>query len=542
MIMEIEKEEENDNHEKKGNAMLENERNEMLEIINEISRVDEAIAKEKKTKEKLYVSFQKLSKELKECIEEKNTLKSAVTKRRPWTEGGIWCSSQLRPDLSEGNSDYSCNPISLTEMFTGIVIVLAFSRVGHVIQGRGKIDRDIIAFFAVLWSIWVKEFSYSTRFDTSDLLSQLEMLLTCFAVLFGCLSFENRNYTCIMMVAALTALLHFLLHLKVFIQFSENLVGNVAKQYAVFVMIMTFAEFIIWLVGIFLIPVNSNFIWVVFFFGIVLSLRPPGLMFGNDYRAAYSRSGVLFILLLGLSLQSVVLVVAPFFDEMAPSLQQYVFFGGLCVLLIYMKILYVNDNYAIEHRELLISHVAGFFYNFGEFCLLFSTTILGSGMDLIAHSYLARQTVLPNNAKNILCFGFTAAIASIFFIKSMHVRRVPINPQHKRIFYRAYTLQVIVHFFIFAVAVSLFFFDRIDQFMPNKVLIIILLLSSVTLLVLTCWLDEFLEFRSYGTSIFHTEPFSIWCCLKQTHTFEQQSLPTATDSQRVSVRRSFIFS
>ena len=382
----------------------------------ELDTTQELLVKEKNAKQKIFSSLVKLAKELKQTKTESNVLhEAAAYANRAWYEGGIWRAPQLLPsamrnDIS-GHSGHSAHgvrevdesfdvgmqdqaimrePVSLTDLFFDLVIVVAFSRVGNGIESKGKIDGESIAFFAVFWLIWLKEASYSTRFDTSDLSSQVETLLTCFAVLFGSLlssnnnSFNSSDATTIMMVAAFVSLLHFLLHWRVasIYQFSEfNSEGYMAKKYALVIMGMTLCEFCAWMIGIFVLPETSPYRWVVFLIGIAFSLRIPKAFLANDFHAACSKRGVLFILLLGFTLQNVVLTASPFFDQMSPTTEQYVFFASACLLLFCIKLLYVTDTYTVDAREhaLLVNRFAGFFFHFGQFFLLFSTTIFGAG-------------------------------------------------------------------------------------------------------------------------------------------------------------------
>ena len=96
-----------------------------------------------------------------------------------------------------------------------------------------------------------------------------------------------------------------------------------------------------------------------------------------------------------------------------------------------------------KDHALLVNRAAGFFFHIGQLTLLISTTVLGAGLNLLTHSYMAAVTALPANCKMLVCGGFTGVILSIGFIKSMHLRRVPLNPSHRQLLYAAYTIQVI---------------------------------------------------------------------------------------------------
>lgn len=179
--------------------------------------------------------------------------------------------------------------------------VSSFSKVGVAIQDRGTIDLPILAYFAVFWQIWSKEASYSTRFDTTDISSHLETLLTCFALLGGSLSaysdFHSDGCTRIMGVAMFVAFLHVALHARVWYWFNHATVwgnGNSGRQeendsinqsvkrYAIFIAVMNSLEMINWAVGMTL-PNESQWRPWIFFMGFVLNLRLPRGFMPNDF-------------------------------------------------------------------------------------------------------------------------------------------------------------------------------------------------------------------------------------------------------------------
>ena len=314
-------------------------------------------------------------------------------------------------------------------------------------------DLRVLAYFAVFWQIWSKEASYSTRFDTSDISSHLETLLACFSLLAGSLSafsdFNSAGSNRVMGVAGFVALLHMMLHIRVWFWFNDggevNTVNWSVKRYAVFTTIMNLFEATCWGVGLSL-PLESKWRGWVFLFGILLSMRLPRGFMPNDFHSACSKRGVLFILLLGFNLQSILVVASPYFQYWEPSIDQYMFVFLACFLMFMIKLLYVDDTYSIAPQDhaLLYNGMAGFFFHMGNFILLFSVTVLGSGLNLLTQSFLAAAAALPSETKNLVCGGFSATIFSITFIKSMHIRRVPTDPKHQNMFYVAYFSQVVV--------------------------------------------------------------------------------------------------
>ena len=258
----------------------------------QLKKAKEGLAREKSAKRKLYSSLVKLANELKRTrAETESLLESANYADRNWYEGGMWRGPELLPGaLDQVPRRTIREAVSLSDLFLDLVIVIAFTRVGVAVQNRGTIDAPILAYFAIFWTTWFKEASYSTRFDTTDLSSQAETLLTCFAVLFGSLSatgdFQSESGTCVMIVAAFVALLHFLLHVRVFLWFRDTDRASelyAVKTYATFNMCMTSLEAIIWLVGIFAFPEDYDKRGCIFFAGILCSLRIPKAFLANDF-------------------------------------------------------------------------------------------------------------------------------------------------------------------------------------------------------------------------------------------------------------------
>ena len=221
--------------------------------------------------------------------------------------------------------------VRLSDLFFDLVIVTAFNRVGVAVQNQQLLSASSLAYLVVFWLIWGKEASFATRFDTTDLSSQLETLLTCFAVLLGSLSttgsFTTGESTRIMIMAAFVAVLHFCLHARVFYWFRNVPVRSElyrVQEYALYIMVMTGLESLTWLCGIVFLKEDSPYKACIFLIAILLSFRIPRTFLSNDFHAACSKRGVLFILLLGFIVQSIVLVASPFFDYQ--GLPRYVFF------------------------------------------------------------------------------------------------------------------------------------------------------------------------------------------------------------------------
>ena len=468
-------------------------------------------------------------------------------------------------------------PVSLSDLFLDLVTVTAFTRCGSAIQDRGMVDVPVLAYFAIFWQIWSKEASYSTRFDTSDISSHLETLLACFALLAGSLSafsdFNSAGSNRIMAVAGFVALLHMLLHARVWWWFKEggqvNTVNWSVRRYAVFTTIMNILEATNWCIGMTL-PLESEWRPWVFLIGIVLNMRLPRGFMPNDFHAACSKRGVLFILLLGFNLQSILVVASPYFQYWDPTIDQYTFVFLACFLMFTIKLLYVDDTHSIAPQDhaLLYNRIAGFFFHMGNFSLLFFTTVLGSGLNLLTQSFLAAAVALPSEAKNLVCGGFSATILSITFIKSMHIRRVPTDPKHQNMFYTAYFAQFVVVLVVVYVSARMYMTTDTengvtDLLMRNEIEMLGVLVVFSVIVVFMSWLDEAIELRLYSdvaeaehckfllpyltSSQFHSmnyfcidrvQPFGFWACFKHEEPLQLEAMALERNRASLLAQRS----
>lgn len=303
------------------------------------------IGQEKAGKRKIFHSLVKIANELKKAKQESVPLLEANQyANQPWYEGGIWRNQvQVLPGVmgiqkqqqhQQHHPNYHLSrqqrvrggeAVSLSDLFLDLVIVTAFTRVGEAISTNQSINGATILYFAVFWTIWSKEASYSSRFDTSDLSAKVETLLTCFAVLFGSLSasapINSNGATRIMMVAAFCAILHCMLHIRVALVFATTTPTPAApsssgsrpqsrkssmeervnetrlhvKRYGIFNAFMTLLEAIVWIVGMVVVPADSSYRWVVFLVGVLCALRVPRSFLANDFHGAYRYTHVVML-------------------------------------------------------------------------------------------------------------------------------------------------------------------------------------------------------------------------------------------------------
>ena len=286
-----------------------------LTIEEQLARAKEQVQQEKAGKRKLFHSLVKLANELRKTRDESIPLEAQRKfADRNWYEGGIWRAPQVLPGvyLSTFKTSQLREPTSLTDLFFALTIVTAFTRVGVAISKLGFVDINSLLYFGVFWTVWGKETSYSTRFDTTDLSAQAVTLVTCFAILFASLSVQSSvnsdEGTRIMIMAAFVAALHSLLHIRVVVtardgdddeaqgndkrneeaaDVNEILRSNIVA-YGSFNAVMCFLEVVVWLLGALVFSVDWPYRWLVFLAGIVLALRVPRALLASDFHGTLS--------------------------------------------------------------------------------------------------------------------------------------------------------------------------------------------------------------------------------------------------------------
>lgn len=259
----------------------------------DISYYKKEIQKEKAGKRKLYHSLIKLAEELKRLRSRTaNLQENDQYRNQTWYEGGLWRAPQVLPEVQRGVADNQrARPreaISLSEMFLNLVIVTGFTRVGLAITSTGQVQVESLLYFAVFWTIWGKEASYSSRFDTTDLSAQFETLLTCFAVLFASLSvslpMDSDGGARIMMMAGFCSFLHVCLMARVLWWYMDAPISTVehhVKHYALYNTLMNAAETATWILGWWYVPADWR--WVIFLVAVLMALRIPRAFLANDF-------------------------------------------------------------------------------------------------------------------------------------------------------------------------------------------------------------------------------------------------------------------
>lgn len=255
------------------------------------------VQNEKAGKRKLYHSLVKLAEELKRVRSDSKTLQDqAEYANQTWYEGGIWRGPQLLPGVDQERTGNMLpdqrtrlrQAVSLSDLFFNLVIVTAFTRVGIAMTTAGRVSGESVLYFAVFWTIWSKEASYSTRFDTTDLSAKTITLLNCFAVLFASLSVSSGMQTeganRIMYMSAFCSMLHFVLMARVFSWYRStepNTLDRHVQTYALFNSIMNLVESATWIFGMIFVPAEHR--WIVFTVGVLLGLRIPRAFLANDF-------------------------------------------------------------------------------------------------------------------------------------------------------------------------------------------------------------------------------------------------------------------
>jgi len=276
----------------------------------DVAYYKEQLKNEKAGKRKLYHSLVKLAEELKRLRNTSTTTATPEYGNQSWYQGGVWKAPQLLPGVNQPERTTSSGgttattttqnsttspqrsrvrqAVSLSDLFFNLVIVTAFTRVGIAITNSGEVTGESVLYFAVFWTIWSKEASYSTRFDTTDLSSKVITLLNCFAVLFASLSVSSNIQTeganRIMSMSAFCSLLHSFLMARVFSFYrmaEPNTLDHHVLIYALFNCIMNLIESATWICGMIFAPLEYRYI--LFIVGVLLGLRIPRAFLANDF-------------------------------------------------------------------------------------------------------------------------------------------------------------------------------------------------------------------------------------------------------------------
>ena len=535
---------------------------ESLPLEEQLAYAKEQIAQEKAGKRKLFHSLVKLAEDLNQTRQVTGPLQERQKyQERTWYAGGIWRAPDLLPAVTNPTPHVLRlrESISLTDLFFSLVIVTGFTRVGVAMSEQGGISFGSFCYFAIFFNVWSKHASYSTRFDTTDLSAQITILITCLTVLFASLSVQapinSADANRIMYMAAAVALLNNLLYWRVLWATrtsgeeedatTKQLAKHVARH-AVVNIALTTVEFGIWVYGSWRMPIDWEYRWVIFVLALMTAaVRIPRAFLGNDFHAACSKRGVLFILLLGFLLQSVVVVSSEFFAYQTPTLENYSFMGAVCVTFFCIKLLYVDDtsDTLAQDHALLVNRWAAFFFHFGQFALLLSTTLLGSGLNLLTHSYLAATAALPGPEKHLVCAGFAAVLLSSFFIRSMHIKRIPTDRRNRALFIGAYFVETVVLLAVAIVAVLMANGgggNFLEYLLASDIQLVFALAGAATFVVVMSWLDEGVELTLYesveDSRSYRVHPFGFWWCCLPYNEQDQEALERDMMSPLVSVR------
>lgn len=257
-------------------------------------------------------------------------------------------------------------------------------------------------------------------------------------------------------------------------------------------------------------------------------------------------------------------MASEFFTYQTPTYEHYCFIGSACLMFFCIKLLYVDESgtsVAIHDHALLVNRWAGVIFNIGQFFLLLSTTVMGSGLNLLTHEYMAATAALPGPSKTLVCGGFSAVLLSTFIIKSMHVKRIPTEGFNQALFIGAYIIQALVLLFVVAITgmMSLGYTNYIpflQQMMQYDSILLFVLSGSAFVVVVLSWLDEAVELILYESTAdsrqFLVHPFGICWCLAPDVTPEDINNTATTvfpsyqdgdiDPRRYSVNRMSIMS
>lgn len=222
---------------------------------------------------------------------------------------------------------------------------------------------------------------------------------------------------------------------------------------------------------------------------------------------------MLFLLLLGFVLQNIVTVANDFLSFRTPSLEEYSFLGAICITLLCIQFLFVDDadTVSMDHA-LIINSWTGFFFHIGHLILLMCLTGLGAALSTLTHEYFRGNSSALVRLR--VTEGFAATLLSISFLNSLHVKRVPSDSNHRAMFVLTYVVQAVFVFSVLAVSVAMQFGYFED--LSNLELIWFVAATAVMVMILS-WTDEIVELSLYMSGgdarEARSEPLRFWCCV-----------------------------
>ena len=191
-------------------------------------------------------------------------------------------------------------------------------------------------------------------------------------------------------------------------------------------------------------------------------------------------------------------------------------------MLFCIKLLYVDDSDVLaEDHAYMINPMAAFFFNVGQFSLMLSTTVLGSGLNLLTHDYLSATQALMGPSKSMVCGGYAAVLLSTFFFKSLHLKRVPTDRWGQFLFITAYLIQALTLLAVASVAAVMAWGNvsgLLAVLLQSDILLLVALSCATFVVVIMHWLDEGVELALYGSAeegrSYRVHPFGFWWCVK----------------------------
>lgn len=225
------------------------------------------------------------------------------------------------------------------------------------------------------------------------------------------------------------------------------------------------------------------------------------------------------LLLLGFILQNIVTVANEYVSYRTPTFEEYSFLGAICVTLLCLQFLYVDDADTVSSdHALFVNAWTGFFFHVGHLVLLLCLTGLGTALSTLTHDYF-RAADNGNTTTSILprvrvSEGFTATLLAIFFLNSLHVKRVPANKAYRAVFVTTYVVQALLIATILGVTVAMQFGYLED--LTNLELAWFVAATAMVVMVVS-WADEIAELSLYMSTgearEARSEPLTFWCCV-----------------------------
>lgn len=501
-----------------------------------LESIQTQLSQEKSGKRKIFHSLVKVANELRRTRTTTQPILNVHAQHtNNWYSSGLIVSTpKLLPGVHLTNSSSTSssstaalgyNAMQTLPIFFYIVMVSSLCHNNN--------NTNTITNYCILYNILFKEIHYSTRFDTSDIVGQVVLLVLTMAG--GLLS-----YFSIFGAAVCAVLVLLLLQIRTVLTFyhggSEDALTQQIVKYASVEIVLLLLEGGVWMYK--LLSESSKCPPYVTFIGILLGWRLPAAILSHDFLQYQNACKAIYCLLIGVITSQLAHIGSEFILDSEPTLSQSLLMISSMVLLFGILILVLDDSdtTAADHA-MSVNSFCGFLFYVCQLLLWFLTIHLGQGLQTVWHNVLvASSGYLDSTAQaQYTVVGAYAGLLLCLLVQStLHVRRVPGDKQ--QLFKSLFLLQGLCTAAVIGLALAVYSGWNVLFFVFDDPLVFVGSLAvSVIVLIWIGWLDYLVELIVYRTkeerAAALTEPLGFWWCVKPKRVEEELDASSESTSK-----------